>query len=108
MIVTLRRTIGRLALLGGAGLLLYQLVHWKQHGTWVPYPLGLVPEGFMHVLGTVMSYLPFVTPEGVDMFLYFHTSQLPGPLFRFFDFIPLSGFCLVTGYFCLRWEKYLG
>lgn len=108
VVATLRKTAGRLSLLGGAGLLVFQLVHWKQQGAWKAYPLGLALEAFMHAVGTVMSFLPFATPEGVEMFLYFQASDLPGVLARFFSFVPLSGFCLAMGYFFVRWEKYLG
>ncbi|MBI3128777.1 MAG: hypothetical protein HYZ11_14325 [Candidatus Tectomicrobia bacterium] len=108
MLTTLRKTIGRLALVGGAGLLVFQVVQWRQQGIWTAFPLGILLEGFMRLIGTLMGMLPFVTPEGVEMFLYFDISQLPGVLHRFFLVLPLSGFLLVLGYFCLRWEKYLG
>lgn len=108
MIVTLRRTIGRFALFGGAGLLVYQVVQWKLQGLWKPFPLTVAVELIMHLIGEMMIYIPFVTPEGVDMFLTFHASQLPGLLFRLFQVIPLSGFLLVMGYFFVKWEKYLG
>ena len=108
VLTTLRKTIGRLALFGGAGLLIFQVVKWKQQGVWPSYPLGILLDAFMHLIGAVMGFLPFVTPEGVEMFTYFQFSQLPGVLFRFFHVVPLAGFLLVLGYFCVRWEKYLG
>ncbi|OGL64217.1 MAG: hypothetical protein A3J27_09530 [Candidatus Tectomicrobia bacterium RIFCSPLOWO2_12_FULL_69_37] len=108
LIVTLRRTIGRLALLAGAGIVVYQGVYFKQHGLWRPFSLTLVVEGVMRLIGEVMVYLPFVAPEGVEMFLSFQASQLPGALFRLFHVVPLSAFLLALGYFFVKWEKYLG
>jgi len=108
VIATLRKSLGRASFLAGAGLLLYQIYLWRQNGKWTSYSLVVVLESFVHSWGYVMTYIPFSSPEGIEMVFLFKASHMPVLLFRFFDTVPLSGFLMVLGYFLVRWEKYLG
>ncbi|MEK6711242.1 MAG: hypothetical protein AABZ64_11770 [Nitrospinota bacterium] len=108
MIKTLRLALGRLALLGGGGLLVYQVVLWLRSGVWRHFPLAIGVEAVVQFIGGLLAVLPMMTPEGVALFQLFQASDLPWFLPRLLRVIPMSGFFLVAGYFCVKWEKYVG
>ncbi|MDP6280097.1 MAG: hypothetical protein QGI11_16565 [Nitrospinota bacterium] len=103
-----RRRPDWLLYLGGFVLLGYELYLWWQDGIWNRYPLSLMVEAFVHSVSVVMEKIPGVQREGVDMWSIFVISDLPYYVARFFQIIPISGFFLVFGYFCIRWHKYVG
>ncbi len=107
-IAWIRNRLGWALFIGGYVLLAYEIYLWRKSGVWNQFPLSLAVEWSMHRSGEVLKLIPFIQPEGADMWANFLISDLPFFVERFFRVIPISGFSLVLGYFFIRWEKYLG
>ena len=107
-ILWIRKRLGWTLFLGGYVLLAYEIYLWRKSGAWNLYPLAFVLEWAIRTGGEMVRHVPFIHPEGVEMWESFLISDLPYYVERFFRIIPTSGLMLVTGYFFIRWEKYLG
>lgn len=108
LIPWMRKRIGWTLFLGGYLLLAYEIYIWRAEGLWNLYPLALPLEWVVHNVSVLMESFPYAKDEGIEMWARFSVSDLPPYFSRFFKVVPVSAFSLVTGYFFIRWEKYLG
>jgi hypothetical protein len=103
-----RKRLGWSLFLGGYALLLFEIYIWHESGRWTPYSLGMLSEWFIHSAAGALERFPYAQPEGIEMWSRFNASDLPHFAARFLKVNPVSATVLVSGYFCIRWEKYLG
>ncbi len=103
-----RRRLGWLLYLGGFALLAWELYLWRQDGNFNRYPVALMVEEIVHWMPNALVYFPLADKEGLEIWRGFDITDLPYYVARFFQVVPISGFFLVTGYFAIRWEKYVG
>ncbi len=103
-----RNRLGWFLYLGGFALLAWELYLWRQDGHFNRYPVSLMVEAIVHWMPSWLVYFPLADKEGLEIWGRFDITDLPYYVARFFEVVPISGFFLVTGYFAIRWEKYVG
>ena len=103
-----RRRLGWFLYLGGFALLAWELYLWRQDGNFNRYPVALMVEKIVRWMPNMLVHFPLADKEGLELWRGFDITDLPYYLARFFQVVPISGFFLVTGYFAIRWEKYVG
>jgi hypothetical protein len=103
-----RKRLGWSLYLVGFALLAWELYLWRLDGNFNRYPVSLMVEAIVHWLPSLLVHFPLADKEGLELWGGVAVTDLPYYFARFFHVVPISGFFLVTGYFGIRWEKYVG
>ena len=102
------KNVGRILILGGICLAIFEAFIWYQNGAWSPYPLSIALEKMMHSTGNLLQDLFLVKESSTSTFMHFRTSDLPYHVARFFKLMPISVFIFLLGHFLFKWELYMG
>jgi hypothetical protein len=99
--------VGELSILAGLVLVGADIYLGWQDGVWNRYPLSMLVVDTAHLMGQMMGNMLPLFEKYVDMGKSFEISDFPHPVQLFLSAMPMAIFFLISGYFFLKWPKFL-
>ncbi len=102
-----KKKVGELFIFAGLVLVGVDIYLGWQDGVWNRYPLSMLVVDTIHLMGQMMGNMLPLFEKYVDMWKSFEISNFPHPVQLFLGAIPMAIFFLISGYFFLKWPKFL-
>ncbi len=102
-----KKKVGELFIFTGLVLVGVDIYLGWQDGVWNRYPLSMLAVDTTHLMGQMMGNMLPLFERFVDIGKSFEISNFPHPVQLFLGAIPMASFFLISGYFFLKWPKFL-
>ena len=99
--------VGKLFIFSGCVLIGAEIYLGWLDGVWNRYPLSMLVIDTIHFMGRTMGDTLPEFQMTSDMWKSFETSDFPHSAQLFLGAIPMAIFFLISGYFFLRWPRFL-
>ena len=103
----IRKKVGKLFIFAGFVLIGAEIYLGWLDGVWNRYPLSMLAIDTIHFMGRAMGDMLPEFRMTSNMCKSFETSDFPHPVQLFLGAIPMASFFLISGYFFLRWPRFL-
>ena len=103
----IREKVGKLFVFAGFVLVGAEIYLGWLDGVWNRYPLSMLVADTAHLMGQMMGNMLPLFKKFVDMGKSLEISDFPHPVQLFLGATPMASFFLISGYFFLRWPKFL-
>jgi len=103
----IRMKVGKLLIFAGFVLIGAEIYLGWRYGFRTRYPLSMLVIDTIHFMRRVTGDMLPEFQMTSDMWRSFETSDFPHPVQLFLGAIPMASFFLISGYFFLRWPKFL-
>jgi len=102
-----RKKIGQLFIFAGIVLVGADIFLGWQDGAWNRYPLSMLVADTAHLMGQMMGNMLPLFEKYAGMWKSLEISDFPLRVQLFLNAIPMAIFFLISGFFFLRWPKFL-
>ena len=103
----IREKVGKLFVFAGFVLVGAEIYLGWLDGVWNRYPLSVLVVDTIHFMGRAMGDTLPEFQMTSDTWKSFETSDFPHSVQLFLGAIPMAIFFLISGYFFLRWPRFL-
>ena len=102
-----RKKVGKLFIFSGFVLIGVEIYLAWLDGVWNRYPLSMLVIDTIHFMGRVMGDMLPEFEMTSDTWRSLETSDFPHPVQLFLGAVPMASFFLISGYFLLKWPRFL-